>query len=280
MQPWQQTLREYLGAAPVVDDPGDRFGTMVAAMDWLRAVAATSASWPRIDLQARPDLEIRARDTVLLAFERRTGEVMGGVGGPVPIVLPEHRGRGICAELHLLADGRGERSFSAAYTESGFKARKRAHMLHLERAFAAGVPVPGRVLSDYARDAEGRLSLRLPYGRSEHEAWIAAMRAERIRERHARETIGMTAVLQDADELHAREFVEFAPNDAGRGLALALNEDIGARIRLTTCRSLRLAQAQVGEMVIDVYGIRPAARATEELRRRGSRAVHIFMDRC
>ncbi|MBY3151433.1 GNAT family N-acetyltransferase [Rhizobium laguerreae] len=95
----------------------------------------------------------RAAET--LAVYDTAGSVIGGITHRRILVLPDHRGQGLGAEILIHAFETGVMHPSTmnranALTVAGRANRKSAHRIAVERAVRAGVEVDPEVLADYA----------------------------------------------------------------------------------------------------------------------------------
>ena len=84
----------------------------------------------------------------LVAVDRGSGRVAGGIHRGLRWVNPDFRGGGLGIELCLAARSvPGVRFLSpGSYSEAGYGSRVAAHRTAVERALAAGLEVPERVL--------------------------------------------------------------------------------------------------------------------------------------
>jgi hypothetical protein len=271
MSAWTQTLIDYLGLHAVVPDFSDGHHMVRMAMVRLEVMNAAADGWPEVRLPHLPDVELRMdHPRKLVVRDRATGALIGGNTQIIPFVMPDFRGRGVTSEIHVLVDEMGARSRASTYSVSGLMARVRAHRLHVERALDRGEAVPEAVLSDYARDAAGRVRLRTPFDVPAYEALVAETCRRHELEAFSRITQDMTEVLHGPHDLGALHFSHFRPTQDGHALAVCLAEDAGATIRAGFSHDrLAFVQAEIGDVVIDVFGLRPEGAAIEELRRRG-----------
>ncbi|MCS4089219.1 GNAT family N-acetyltransferase [Rhizobium sp. BK176] len=96
----------------------------------------------------------------LLAVYDSAGKVIGGIKDKRVLVLPEHRGQGIGAEMIIQAFETGVMHPSTmnvgnSLTTAGRANRKAAHRIAVERAVRAGVDMNPEVLASYADFAPG-----------------------------------------------------------------------------------------------------------------------------
>lgn len=92
----------------------------------------------------------RAAD-LLLVFDVN-GEVAGGVRGYKLLVLPEHRGQGLGAEIVIRAFESGAMHpsrMNAGLTAAGRGNRRAAHRIAVGRAIEAGLDVDPEIVSEY-----------------------------------------------------------------------------------------------------------------------------------
>lgn len=263
---WEIPLRAYVTEAKVVSPPAG------AGMDGRSALLRTYKSidrWEEVSVPERPDVRFLSggRD-ILMAIDPESGEVIGGVTGFYPYVLPEHRGRNLNAEMNMIQDEQGRRRPVSSYTPSGFGSRVATHRLHLERAMAAGHEIPSEVMVDY-EIRDGKPTLRKSYGPEEHNAWCEAVRIQKIRERHARQTEGCSEVFMTAEDAISGIFDEFDPNGGGYILAIALHRETGAGFLAHHQGSRVTVQFELDGLVVDALGARPSQDAMADLERRG-----------
>lgn len=122
----------------------------------------------------RSDLEYLAKDGLLVT---RDPLVMRDAKTKKPVagfyysarVADGYAGKGYGAEMLFLRTMRGGRNVIGGLTSWGFRAARSAHRLNVERALAAGLDVPDRVLSDYTVLGD-RLCLMRPWDADEAQA--------------------------------------------------------------------------------------------------------------
>lgn len=180
MRPWELPLAQYLGRLPVLDDPVTKY-----EMQILKAAlgAATLAHADPLTLTAASD----ADPTLRFAFHRGvatheitvhdpvTGEILGGCISGLPYVRPQHRGRGIGAEIVYVADMATVRILDPiSYSVTGLAGRVGAHRRHVNRALMRGDFVPEEVLFDYVRVGD-TLSLSAPWTIARHRTACAPL---------------------------------------------------------------------------------------------------------
>lgn len=183
-KPWEQTVEDYMGRAYVISD--------TAAQRFVRLGESNlrhNFSQLREDDGTRmiiPGLEAyrvnRFRGGVIVSTSDGRKPVASYACGMMPYVVPGHRGRGICARLHVHRDMTEGRIVATSYSHAGFAARLRAHALHVEAALARGDYVPGPVRNQYGSSAKG-LRLNKPYTPEDHNAHISALSERQARQR-------------------------------------------------------------------------------------------------
>lgn len=95
------------------------------------------------------------RTAETLAVYDTAGSVVGGLTLKSILVLPDHRGQGLGAEILIRAFETGvmhpnTMNHGNALTTAGRANRKAAHRIAVERAVRAGIEVDPGVLADYA----------------------------------------------------------------------------------------------------------------------------------
>lgn len=95
------------------------------------------------------------RSTQMLAVYDAAGAVVGGISLKSILVLPDHRGKGLGAEIVIRAFETGvlhpdTMNKSNLLTTAGRANRAAAHRIAVERAVRAGLDVPDEVLADYS----------------------------------------------------------------------------------------------------------------------------------
>lgn len=95
------------------------------------------------------------RQAELLAVYDSSGTVIAGIMDKRVLVLPEHRGQGLGAEMIIRAFETGvmhpnTMNVGNSLTTAGRANRKAAHRIAVERAVRAGIDVDKEVLADYA----------------------------------------------------------------------------------------------------------------------------------
>ena len=179
-RPWELPLAAYLGRLPVLDSEVTQYEGQI-----LRAAIGTAT------LSHKEPLSLTAADdadpTLLFAFHRglpmhdvtvhdlATGEALGGCVSGLPYVRPQHRGRGIGAEIVYVADMAAVRVLDPiSYSPSGLAGRVGAHRRHVMRALMRGDFVPEPVMADYVRCGDN-LSLANPWTIARHRAECAPL---------------------------------------------------------------------------------------------------------
>ncbi|MBW3243719.1 hypothetical protein KUV57_13685 [Epibacterium sp. DP7N7-1] len=265
-KPWETPMRDYIGIAGVA--PGPRYIEEVGPVR-LQDLSHSMENWLEIRIPQRPDLTFRVSSGgYIAALDATTGDILGGYTATFPYVLPEHRGRGINAELNAIIDLRGQRrALAGRYTPSGFASRVATHRLHVTRALEGGIDVPPEVMQDYTVE-DSQVRLRAPYTAEAHIAWSEAKAAEMRAERFAKETAGYVEVFRRPDEENEVAFRTFDPSWKGYLLAIALHREAGAGFVVHIQGSSCLVQSELHDMVIDCDGIRPSEMMLEDLGRR------------
>lgn len=152
----EMTLREFLRGAPVVPDAKLNRWHREIIREAAEAILLMGASGQGRDMahDGAPGFLFRAvprngSTEDMVVIERGTGRTAGGISRGLRWVHPEFRGRGLGAEIVLAAHSERGREFlnPSSYSEGGYRSRVAAHRLAIERALAAGIPVPARVLS-------------------------------------------------------------------------------------------------------------------------------------
>lgn len=265
-KPWETPLRDYIGIAEVAPGPSQIEEVGPARLkDLSRAIV----KWPEVRIPQRPDLTFRvSKGGYIAALDAATGDILGGYTATFPYVLPEHRGRGINAELNAIIDLRGQRrTLAGRYTPAGFASRVATHRLHVTRALEGGFDVPPEVLQDY-RVQGGQAHLRAPYTAEAHIAWSEARAAEMRADRFAKETAGYVESFRNPDEENEPAFRKFDPTWKGYLLAIALHRETGSGFVVHVQGSSCLVQSELRNMIIDCDGIRPSEMMLEDLGRR------------
>lgn len=265
-KPWETPLRDYIGIAEVAPGPSQIEDLGPAR---LRDLSRAMADWPEVRIPQRSDLTFRVSSGgYIAALDAATGDILGGYTATFPYVLPEHRGRGINAELNAIIDLRGQRrTLAGLYTPSGFASRVATHRLHVTRALECGLDVPPEVLQDYLVEG-GQARLREPYTARAHIAWSDARASKMRAERFAKETAGYVEAFRNPDEENEPDFRKFDPSWKGYLLAIALHREIGSGFVVHVQGSSCLVQSELRNMIIDCDGIRPSEMMLEDLGRR------------
>lgn len=192
VEPWQQTIEEYMGKAPVSDFslPDE---VKPAAIASLKRAGLRLKKWRRHPY--RGDLAFAVlphsprRPGGVFIRSRETGEVIAGYadapykGGLmiVPLVLDAFKGKGLGKEMTFLVDQvfPGFRYMNESYTPSGFPTYRATHRLHVERALRDGKNVPDHVRAQYDFE-NGALALKVPYTIAAHNAQSSKCDIQRI----------------------------------------------------------------------------------------------------
>jgi len=268
-KPWEMTFQEYLGPAPVLGVIGPGHHAHIEAINDLADMEVESRCWQEIRVREREDLVFLAGpDERLLVLDPVSGEVIGGYAN-IPLVHDRYRGAGICSEMHLIRDERLGRGETAVYSRHGFRARLNAHALHIERALGRGDQVPENVLADYRVDEIGRMRLGAPYDEKDHEEWSQAFLKQRRMTDFEREMAGLTVRFRTFEGRNDPVARTYRADKHGYAFAMALHRKIGAMIRVTTTEWSLIVQAQLGDQVMDVDGIRPEGSVEDCLVARG-----------
>ena len=95
------------------------------------------------------------RHAQLLVVYDQAGSVVGGISNKSILVLPDHRGQGLGAEIVIRAFETGvlhpdTMNKNNLLTTAGRANRLAAHRIAVERAVRAGLDVPEEVLADYS----------------------------------------------------------------------------------------------------------------------------------
>lgn len=182
-RPWEVPLATYLGKLPVLTDAVTRYEMQIlrsalavaglgrAAGDQIAGLGDTN---PAFSFSVHSGPIVRS----LIAHDAATGEILGGSVSGLPYVRPQHRGRGLGAEMVYVADMATVRILDPiSYSVSGLAARVTAHRLHLDRAACRGDFIPPEAWEGYTRDASG-LCLAQP--------WTIARHCEHVAHKQAR----------------------------------------------------------------------------------------------
>lgn len=196
-----------------------------------------------------------------------------------PFTDPEFRRRGLVSEVFKLQDEQGHRRWSSCYTLGGLMNRVRTHRLHLQGALDRGDAIPAEVMKDY-RVEGGRVSLRVPFDPEAYDAPIRARAEEEKRlyiaayKREFEDKVShLKIVFQRFNEDKGRPdgLYVYDHTRLGERLALAVKVRHGGQIRVTHVDDLVdtvVRQVQIGDLVIDAFGIRALDDAQHDLCRR------------
>ena len=171
-----KTLEEFVGPWPVIlreNFAGYHWGAIRSAEKNLEEIAAFAAARPPerpllIPLDhAHQDFAFfsfrrSGGSDALLAYDKKTGRLAGGIWSGLRWVNPAQQGRGLGAEMVLAAYAKPGQTFlfPNSYSEAGFGSRLAAHRIAVERALAGGLNVPEAVLTDYDRNEDGGVTLK------------------------------------------------------------------------------------------------------------------------
>lgn len=156
--PHERTLAEFLEDRPVIPDArltGWHRGMIRRAAEAIAKMPHRRDKW-LLPYSAAPGLLFFAVPRTasmhdMYVLDEASGRVAGGIHEGLRWVEPPFRGRGIGAEIALAAHSVPGLAFLApsSYSEAGHASRVAAHRIAVERALAAGLPVPEEVLRDY-----------------------------------------------------------------------------------------------------------------------------------
>lgn len=283
-RPWEKTIKEYLDGS-IVGQSNPRFGGDLTMHTQSDETYAHRAVFPEA-----PDYIFHFdHSTRFKIMHAPTGKVAGTFATMFAYVDPEHRGKGLTAELYVALDELGIHRERWALTEASFGARKGAHRRHVERALKRGDPVPLDVIREYTRTPEG-LRLREDYTPDACNIRADQYRRIQLHKKNLSYTRGLKqSFVPRAENDFERDFevvkdyVCSDPTNQIAGLRLAAQSATagGGEIRMVvgwkpgrkrhddtpsgpkvSCIAF---YAVVGDQAIDHLGVRPEADMIEEL---------------
>jgi len=275
-QPWEKTVQDYLGPAKVIDTSPDGMpGEIIAqAGERMCALAVRISSGEISPEKIFPPgfdrFDVYQHRGGYLVTSKETGSAIASYGlDVVPFVAPQWRGQGICAKLHVFRDTTRRQMTAGAYSENGFKARIRAHAMHVQAALTGGLKVPDEVRDQYRSTATG-LKLVHDYSAQDHNKQLDEARRERMKETFNKTTEGYVCRHIDLDMVVNRIDDYFSPKyNAGAALAVRMAATIEADLRVTRINGSLIVQAQKGNFIHDILGVRTVGQAENDMIVRG-----------
>lgn len=277
-KPWQKTIEEYLDGSRVND-------YWQGSISDAQMAAQTDAVYPHVvDSPRMPDYAFHIHSHhAFKIVHKGTGEVAGGFVSSVAYVKPEHRGRGLMAEMYALLDETGFVKEHWSLTPMSLASRCGAHRIHVQDALKRGDPVPLDVVRQYAKGPDGRLRLRTPYDAAACNARAAYVEKKALWSAHTAAAARLDTSFVPRDEtseirdVHAVvDYVSRSGTRSAAGLRLAgaLAGAHGGTIRMLTTkdpsrerRAVRFTAfcAVIDGQAVDALGARDEAVWVESL---------------